>query len=167
MADLSRNCKGFRTRESVHARVTESHAQGTGVGRYIRSRPSRVRSVFLLIYGFRTRSPKPRCNSKITMAWIEYYDPVCENQIDSGHYTSWFNKRNKFLQLNFTRIVTRIYSVIFIELEVMQALVLCMTPVLKSTQYEICTQITQQNSHSISHILGKVILLHSDWTVTV
>ena len=32
MADLSRNCKGFRERESVHARVTESRAQGTGVG---------------------------------------------------------------------------------------------------------------------------------------
>ena len=51
MADLSRNCKGFRARESVHARVTESRAQGTGVGRDIRRSPSRVRSVFLLIYG--------------------------------------------------------------------------------------------------------------------
>ena len=36
VADLSRNCKGFRARESVHARVTESRAQGTGVGRDIR-----------------------------------------------------------------------------------------------------------------------------------
>ena len=50
LADLSRNCKGFRSRESVHARVTESRAQGTGVGRDIRQSPSRVRSVFLLIY---------------------------------------------------------------------------------------------------------------------
>ena len=50
-ADLSRNCKGFRARESVHARVTDSRAQGTGVGRDIRQSPSRVRSVFLLIYG--------------------------------------------------------------------------------------------------------------------
>ena len=48
--DLSRNCKGFRSRESVHARVTESRAQGTGVGRDIRQSPSCVRSVFLLIY---------------------------------------------------------------------------------------------------------------------
>ena len=47
VADLSRNCKGFRARESVHARVTESRAQGTGVGRDIRQSPSRVRSVFL------------------------------------------------------------------------------------------------------------------------
>ena len=54
MADLSRNCKGFRSRESVHARVTESRAQGTGVGRDIRQSPSRVRSVFLLIYGLRS-----------------------------------------------------------------------------------------------------------------
>ena len=46
-----RNCKGFRARESVHARVTESRAQGTGVGRDIRQSPSRVQSVFLLIYG--------------------------------------------------------------------------------------------------------------------
>ena len=52
VADLSRNCKGFRARESVHARVTESRAQGTGVCRDIRQSPSRVRSVFLLIYGF-------------------------------------------------------------------------------------------------------------------
>ena len=51
VADLSRNCKGLRARESVHARVTESRAQGTGVGRDIRQSPSRVRSVFLLIYG--------------------------------------------------------------------------------------------------------------------
>ena len=51
VADLSRNCKGFRARESVHARVTESRAQGTDVGRDIRQSPSRVRSVFLLIYG--------------------------------------------------------------------------------------------------------------------
>ena len=51
VADLSRNCKGFRSRESVHARVTESRAQRTGVGRDIRQSPSRVRSVFLLIYG--------------------------------------------------------------------------------------------------------------------
>ena len=36
VTDLSRNCKGFRARESVHARVTESRAQGTGVGRDIR-----------------------------------------------------------------------------------------------------------------------------------
>ena len=36
VADLSRYCKGFRERESVHARVTESRAQGTGVGRDIR-----------------------------------------------------------------------------------------------------------------------------------
>ena len=36
VADLSRNCKGFRARESVHACVTESRAQGTGVGRDIR-----------------------------------------------------------------------------------------------------------------------------------
>ena len=50
MTDLSRNSKGFRSRESVHARVTESRAQGTGVGRDIRQSPSRVRSVFLLIY---------------------------------------------------------------------------------------------------------------------
>ena len=50
VADLSSNYKGFRAGESVHARVTESHAQGTGVGRDIRQRPSRVRSVFLLIY---------------------------------------------------------------------------------------------------------------------
>ena len=50
MADLSRNCKGFCARESVQARVTESGAQGTGVGRDIRQSPSRVRSVFLLIY---------------------------------------------------------------------------------------------------------------------
>ena len=35
VADLSRNCKGFCTRESVYARVTEKselRAQGTGVG---------------------------------------------------------------------------------------------------------------------------------------
>ena len=51
VTDLSRNCKGFCSRESVHARVTESRAQGTGVGRDIRQSPSRVRSVFLLIYG--------------------------------------------------------------------------------------------------------------------
>ena len=51
VADLSRNCKGFRSRESVHASVKESRAQGTGVGRDIRQSPSRVRSVFLLIYG--------------------------------------------------------------------------------------------------------------------
>ena len=51
VVDLSRNCKGFHARESVHARVTESRAQGTGVGRNIRQSPSRVRSVFLLIYG--------------------------------------------------------------------------------------------------------------------
>ena len=36
VADLSRNCKGFRTRESVHAGVTESRAQGIGIGRDIR-----------------------------------------------------------------------------------------------------------------------------------
>ena len=42
--------KVFARRESVHARVTESRAQGTGVGRDIRQSPSRVRSVFLLIY---------------------------------------------------------------------------------------------------------------------
>ena len=54
MADLSRNCKGFRTHESVHARVTESRAQGMGVGRDIRQSPSRVRSVFLLIYAIMT-----------------------------------------------------------------------------------------------------------------
>ena len=51
LVNLSRNCKGFRARKSVHARVTESRAQGTGVGRNIRLSPSRVRSVFLLIYG--------------------------------------------------------------------------------------------------------------------
>ena len=51
VADLSRNCNGFHVRESVHARVTEPRAQGTGVGRDIRQSPSRVRSVFLLIYG--------------------------------------------------------------------------------------------------------------------
>ena len=50
VADLLRNCKGFRVRESVHACVTESHAQGTGVGRNIRQSPSHVQSVFLLIY---------------------------------------------------------------------------------------------------------------------
>ena len=50
VADLWRNCKCFCSRESVHARVTESRAQGTGVGRDIRQSPSRVRSVFLLIY---------------------------------------------------------------------------------------------------------------------
>ena len=50
VVDLSRNCEGFRARESVHARVTEQRAQGTGVGRDIRQSPSRVRSVFLLIY---------------------------------------------------------------------------------------------------------------------
>ena len=50
VADLSRNCKGFRARESVHAGVTELRTQGTGVGRDIRQSPSRVRSVFLLIY---------------------------------------------------------------------------------------------------------------------
>ena len=50
VADLWRNCKGFRSRESVHACVTESRAQGTGVGCDIRQSPSRVRSVFLLIY---------------------------------------------------------------------------------------------------------------------
>ena len=50
VADLSRNCKGFRSRESIHARETESRAQGTGVGRDIRQSPLRVRSVFLLIY---------------------------------------------------------------------------------------------------------------------
>ena len=55
VADLSRNCKGFRARESVHARVTKSRAQGTGVGRDIRQSPSRVRSVFLLIYGIATK----------------------------------------------------------------------------------------------------------------
>ena len=32
----ARNCKGFRVRESVDARVTESRSQGTGVGRDIR-----------------------------------------------------------------------------------------------------------------------------------
>ena len=52
VADLSRNCKGFLARESEHARVTESRTQGTGIGRDIRQSPSRVRSVFLLIYGF-------------------------------------------------------------------------------------------------------------------
>ena len=36
VVDLSRNCKGFRARESVHARVTESRPQGMGVGRDIR-----------------------------------------------------------------------------------------------------------------------------------
>ena len=51
VADLSCNCKGFRARDSVHARVTEPRAQGTGVGRDIRQSPSRVWSVFLLIYG--------------------------------------------------------------------------------------------------------------------
>ena len=51
VADLSRNCKGFGARESVHACMTESRAQGTGVGREIRQSPSRARSVFLLIYG--------------------------------------------------------------------------------------------------------------------
>ena len=59
VADLSRNCKGFHARESVHARVTESHAQGTGVGRDIRQSPSRVRSVFLLIYASSAVLPKP------------------------------------------------------------------------------------------------------------
>ena len=39
VADLSRNCKCFCSRESVHARVTESRAQGTGVGRDIRQSP--------------------------------------------------------------------------------------------------------------------------------
>ena len=53
LPDLSRNCKGLRARESEHARVTESRAHGTGVGRDIRQSPSRVRSVFLLIYDFR------------------------------------------------------------------------------------------------------------------
>ena len=61
VADLSHNCKGFRVCESVHARVTESRAQGTGVGRDIRQTPSRVRSVFLLIYAF-----QPQCH-------IEFY----------------------------------------------------------------------------------------------
>ena len=50
VADLSRNCNGFHARESVHARVTEPRVQGTGVGRDIRQSPSRVRSVFLLVY---------------------------------------------------------------------------------------------------------------------
>ena len=50
VADLSRNCKGFRARESVHACVTESRAQGTGVGRDIRQSPSRVRSIINLWY---------------------------------------------------------------------------------------------------------------------
>ena len=36
----------------VPPHVTESRAQGTGVGRDIRQSPSRVRSVFLLIYGW-------------------------------------------------------------------------------------------------------------------
>ena len=37
MADLSRNCKGFRARESVHARVTESRAvTRAGDGRWPR-----------------------------------------------------------------------------------------------------------------------------------
>ena len=48
VADLSRNCEGFRARKSVHARVTESPALGTGVGRDIRQSPSRVRSVFFI-----------------------------------------------------------------------------------------------------------------------
>ena len=39
VADLSRNCKGIRARESVYARVTESRSQGTGVGRDIRLSP--------------------------------------------------------------------------------------------------------------------------------
>ena len=59
MADLLRNCKGFRTRESVHARVTESRVQGTDVGRDIRQSPSRVQSVFLLIYGPDILEPVP------------------------------------------------------------------------------------------------------------
>ena len=65
VADLSRNCKGFCARESVHARVTESRAQGTGVGRDIRQSPSRVRSVFLLIYDLLTICNWQHCQWQI------------------------------------------------------------------------------------------------------
>ena len=82
MADLSRNCKGFRARESVHARVTEPRVQGTGVGRDIRKSPSRVRSVFLLIYAPVTvpseyhhsilKGTLP-CSNHSSTAWHETY----------------------------------------------------------------------------------------------
>ena len=73
VAELTRNCKGFRSHESVHARVTESHAQGTGIGRDTRQSPLRVRSVFLLIYGHRQVNKAIVCllTSQVVLpAWI-------------------------------------------------------------------------------------------------
>ena len=70
MTDLSRNCKDFRSRESVHARVTESRWQGTGIGRDIRQSPSRVRSVLLLIYGCTLVMEKWYCLSLLFLLFV-------------------------------------------------------------------------------------------------
>ena len=108
VADLSRNCKGFRASESVHTRVTESHAQGTGVGRDIRQSPSRVRSVFLLIYAARApASAKNRGRqpflARATTLWVllfcvtcvEYYAP--DSAQDEQHHAILQSRVNEVM----------------------------------------------------------------------
>ena len=62
VVDLSRNCKGFRARESVHACVTESRAQGR---------------VFLLIYGWViVPSDLARSAQIIVTVWFTERQPI-------------------------------------------------------------------------------------------
>ena len=82
MADLSLNCKGFLSRESVHARVTESRAQGTGVGRAFRQSPSRVRSVFLLIYELTSIRDANLKMAATTDSHLNFLSSISELSID-------------------------------------------------------------------------------------